>query len=120
MFLFLSHSPLNCYNDSLQFPFHPKINYSFYNKFALPVRSIFLTSNKGIKPHITVITIIIIIINTNIHGFFFWWGNLKERDHWGYPDVYGRITLRWIFRKWDGLVGTGWSWLRIGTVGGHL
>jgi hypothetical protein len=32
----------------------------------------------------------------------------------------GRIILRWIFRKWEGLVGTGWSWLRIGTVGGHL
>jgi hypothetical protein len=32
----------------------------------------------------------------------------------------GRIILRWIFRKWEGLVGTGWSWLRIGTGGGHL
>jgi hypothetical protein len=28
--------------------------------------------------------------------------------------------LRWIFRKWEGIVGTGWSWLRIGTGGGHL
>ena len=26
----------------------------------------------------------------------------------------------WIFRKWEGVVGTGWSWLRIGTGGGHL
>jgi hypothetical protein len=26
---------------------------------------------------------------------------------------------RWIFRKWEG-VETGWSWLRIGTGGGHL
>jgi hypothetical protein len=31
-----------------------------------------------------------------------------------------RIILRWIFRKWEGVVGTGWSGLRIGTVGGHL
>jgi hypothetical protein len=31
-----------------------------------------------------------------------------------------RIILRWIFRKWEGVVGTGWSWLRIGTGGGHL
>ena len=32
----------------------------------------------------------------------------------------GRIKLRWIFRKWEGVVGTGWSWLRIGTGVGHL
>jgi hypothetical protein len=25
-----------------------------------------------------------------------------------------------IFRKWEGVIGTGWSWLRIGTGGGHL
>jgi len=50
----------------------------------------------------------------------FWWGNLRERDHWRNPDVDGRIILRWIFRKWEGVVGTGWSWLRIGTGGGHL
>ena len=25
------------------------------------------------------------------------WGNLRERDHWGDPDVDGRIILRWIF-----------------------
>ena len=24
------------------------------------------------------------------------------------------------FRKWEGVVRTGWSWLRIGTCGGHL
>ena len=36
------------------------------------------------------------------------------------PDVDGRIILRRIFRKWEGVVGTGWSWLRIGTGGGHL
>ena len=46
--------------------------------------------------------------------------NLRERDHWGDPDVDGRIILRWIFRKWEGVVGTGWSWLSIGTVGGRL
>ena len=41
-------------------------------------------------------------------------------DHWGDQDVDGRIILRWIFRKWEGFVGTGWSWLRIGTGGGRL
>ena len=35
----------------------------------------------------------------------FWWGNLRERDRWGDPDVDGRIILRWIFRKWEGVVG---------------
>jgi hypothetical protein len=24
----------------------------------------------------------------------FWWGNLRERDHWGGPGVDGRIILR--------------------------
>jgi hypothetical protein len=50
----------------------------------------------------------------------FWWGNLRERDHWGDPDVDGRIILRRVCRKWEGVVGTGWSWLRIGTGGGRL
>ena len=49
-----------------------------------------------------------------------WWGSLRERGHWGDQNVDGRIILRWIFRKLEGLVGTGWSWLRIGTGGGHL
>jgi hypothetical protein len=47
-------------------------------------------------------------------------GNLRERDHWGDPDVDWRIILTSIFRKWEGVVGTGWNWLRIGTGGGHL
>jgi hypothetical protein len=50
----------------------------------------------------------------------FWWGNLRERDHREDPDVDGRIILRWIFRKWEGVVETGWSWFRIRTGGGHL
>ena len=49
-----------------------------------------------------------------------WWGSLKERGHWGDQDVDGRIILRWIFMTLKGVVGTGWSWLRIGTSGGHL
>jgi hypothetical protein len=25
----------------------------------------------------------------------FWWGNYRERVHWGDPDVDGSIKLRW-------------------------
>jgi hypothetical protein len=35
----------------------------------------------------------------------FWWGSLREGDHWGDPDVNGRIILRWNFKKWEGVVG---------------
>jgi hypothetical protein len=42
-----------------------------------------------------------------------WWGNLTEKDQWGDPYVDWRITLRWIFRKWDVGIWTGLSWLSI-------
>jgi hypothetical protein len=37
----------------------------------------------------------------------FWWGNLREGDHWGDPGVDGRIILRWIFM--DG----GMDWIEL-------
>jgi hypothetical protein len=37
----------------------------------------------------------------------FWWGNLRERDHWGDPGADGRIILRCIFRKW------GIDWIKL-------
>ena len=46
--------------------------------------------------------------------------SLRLYDYWGDQDVDGRIILRWIFRKWEGVVRTEWSWLRIGTGGGRL
>jgi hypothetical protein len=49
-----------------------------------------------------------------------WWGNLRERGYWGDPDVDGRIILSSIFEKLEGVVETGWNWLRIGTGGGHF
>jgi len=32
----------------------------------------------------------------------FWWGNLREIEHLEEPDIYGRIILKWSFRKWEG------------------
>jgi hypothetical protein len=43
----------------------------------------------------------------------FWWGNLKERDHWEDLGVGGRMMLEWIFRKWDVGVWTVLGLLRI-------
>jgi hypothetical protein len=41
------------------------------------------------------------------------WGSLRERGHWGDPDIDERIILRWIFRKLEGVLGIGWSWLAL-------
>ena len=39
----------------------------------------------------------------------FWWGNLKERDHWGDQGVDGTIIVRWVFSKWNG----GMDWMKL-------
>ena len=39
----------------------------------------------------------------------FWWGNLRERDHFKDPGVDLRIILRWILRKWD----EGMEWIDV-------
>jgi hypothetical protein len=36
-------------------------------------------------------------------------GNLRERIHWGDPGVDGRIIFRWIIRKWDVGLWTGFE-----------
>ena len=46
-------------------------------------------------------------------------GNLREMNHWEDQNVDGRMILRWILKR-EGVVGTGWSWLRIGAGGGRL
>jgi hypothetical protein len=50
----------------------------------------------------------------------FWWEDLRERDHWEDPGLDVRMILRWIFRKRDIGVWTGFSWFRIETGGGQL
>jgi hypothetical protein len=47
-------------------------------------------------------------------------GNLKERVHLEDPNLYGRVIIRWNFRKWDVEAWSGSIWLRIGTGGGNL
>jgi hypothetical protein len=42
----------------------------------------------------------------------FWWESHKERDHRETLDVGGRIILKWILEKEDGVIWPGLTWLR--------
>ena len=49
-----------------------------------------------------------------------WWGNRREKDHWGNLGEDGWIILGWISRRWDVSMWTGLGWPRIETGGGRL
>jgi hypothetical protein len=50
----------------------------------------------------------------------FWWENPREQDRLEDLGVDGTAILKWIFKKWNGEVWAGLSWLRIRTNVGLL
>jgi hypothetical protein len=53
-------------------------------------------------------------------GIGIWWESQKERDLQEDPEVGGRIMLKCVLNKQDGVVWTGFIWLRIRTSGRFL
>jgi hypothetical protein len=47
-------------------------------------------------------------------------GKAERKRPLGRPRRRWEDNIKMIFRKLKGVVGTGWSWLRIGAGGGHL
>jgi hypothetical protein len=47
-------------------------------------------------------------------------GNLRERDHLEDIGIDGRTILKWILKKYDGKIQTGYVWHSTETSGGFL
>jgi hypothetical protein len=50
----------------------------------------------------------------------FWLAGPKVRDHWEDVGVSRRITLSWALGRQGSMGRSEFSWLRIGSIGGHL
>ena len=50
----------------------------------------------------------------------FWVEKPEGKRPLGRPRRRWEDNIKMDLQKWEGVVGTGWSWLRIGTVGGRL
>ena len=53
-----------------------------------------------------------------VHRFLV--GKPEGKRPLGRPRHRWEDNIKWFLRTWEGVLGTGWSWLRIGTCGGHL
>jgi len=47
-------------------------------------------------------------------------GKPERNNHVKDVNIYRRIILRWIFKKWNRSAWTGFIWFRVGTGGGLL
>jgi len=47
-------------------------------------------------------------------------GKLEGKSPMGRPRRQWEDNIKMDLQKWERLLGTGWSWLKIGTGGGHL
>jgi hypothetical protein len=50
----------------------------------------------------------------------FWWESPKENDHLKEKGIDGRMGSKWTSRRLVGGAWIGFTWLRIGIVGGFL
>jgi hypothetical protein len=62
----------------------------------------------------------LLVLDTGKLHTRFWWGDLREIDHFEHLGIDGRIIFKLILKTWDGEIWTELIWRRIGTGGGHF